>query len=246
MREWNDIAVLSPPGDIDIATVPALHAEVDALVDGGVRRVVVNCAHVGFIDSTGLAFLLSRARALMRADGLLSLVNVSAGVSRFLQIARLLDILHVSAADKPPLPVLAPDELPRWSKAVAIQEGIEHLGGYRHRVVELLEDLPLTDEARFDVALAASEALGNAYDHAAGAGCVMNVRAYRDRVVIEVCDSGEGFEIAPDEEPDESEERGRGIRLMRLLVDSVEVRRRIDARGTMVRLVKLLDRPFAA
>ena len=74
----------------------------------------------------------------------------------------------------------------------------------------------------------------------------MNVRAYRDRVVIEVCDSGEGFEIAPDEEPDESEERGRGIRLMRLLVDSVEVRRRIDARGTMVRLVKLLDRPFAA
>ena len=76
-------------------------------------------------------------------------------------------------------------------------------------------------------------------------GCVMNMRAYRDRVVIEVCDRGCGFELAPDEEPAESEERGRGIRLMRLLVDSVEIFRRTDAQGTMVRLIKLLDQQFS-
>lgn len=245
MREWNDIAVLAPPGDIDIASVPVLRDEVDSLIDGGARRMLINCSHVGFIDSTGLAFLLSRARTLMNAGGMLSLVNVSAGVSRFLQIARMLDILHVSAADKPPLPVLSPDELPRWSKTVAVHEGIEHLGAYRHRVVELLEDLPMSSEARFDTALAVGEALGNAYDHAAGMGCVMNMRAYRDRVVIEVCDRGCGFELAPDEEPAESEERGRGIRLMRLLVDSVEILRRTDAQGTMVRLIKLLDQQFS-
>jgi len=99
MNEWNDIAVLTPPGDIDIASVPALRRRLDNLIDRGVRRVVINCQAVGFIDSTGLAFLLTRARELMRHEGLLSLVNASDGVVRFLEIARLVDILHVAGVD---------------------------------------------------------------------------------------------------------------------------------------------------
>ena len=66
MNEWNDIAVLTPPGDVDIASVPVLRRRLDNLIDRGVRRVVINCQAVGFIDSTGLAFLLTRARELMR------------------------------------------------------------------------------------------------------------------------------------------------------------------------------------
>ena len=50
MNEWNDIAVLTPPGDIDIASVPALRRRLDNLIDRGVRRVVINCQTVGFID----------------------------------------------------------------------------------------------------------------------------------------------------------------------------------------------------
>lgn len=239
MREWMDIAVLAPVNDIDIATVPGLRSEVDSLIAAGTRRILLNCENVTFIDSTGLAFLLSRARRLIQEGGMLSLVNVSAEVSRFLQIARLISVLHVTARDRPPVPVLSPGTLPVWSRSISVAEGIEHLGLYRHRVVELLETLPLGRDAVYDMALAAGEALGNAYDHAGAAGCVLNVRAYEDRVVIEVCDCGGGFEIAPDEDVAESEERGRGIKLMRMLVDSAEVRRRTDVQGTMVRLIKL-------
>ncbi len=234
-----DIAVLAPVSDIDIATVPGLRSEVDSLIAAGTRRILLNCENVTFIDSTGLAFLLSRARRLIQEGGMLSLVNVSAEVSRFLQIARLISVLHVTARDRPPVPVLSPGTLPVWSRSISVAEGIEHLGLYRHRVVELLETLPLGRDAVYDTALAAGEALGNAYDHAGAAGCVLNVRAYEDRVVIEVCDCGGGFEIAPDEDVAESEERGRGIKLMRMLVDSAEVRRRTDVQGTMVRLIKL-------
>lgn len=239
MREWMDIAVLAPVSDIDIATVPGLRSEVDSLIAAGTRRILLNCENVTFIDSTGLAFLLSRARRLMQEGGMLSLVNVSAEVSRFLQIARLISVLHVTARDRPPVPVLSPGTLPVWSRSISVAEGIEHLGLYRHRVVELLEALPLGRDAVYDTALAAGEALGNAYDHAGAAGCMLNVRAYEDRVVIEVCDCGGGFEIAPDEDVAESEERGRGIKLMRMLVDSAEVKRRTDVQGTMVRLIKL-------
>lgn len=241
MREWMDIAVLAPVSDIDIATVPGLRSEVDSLIAAGTRRILLNCENVTFIDSTGLAFLLSRARRLMQEGGMLSLVNVSAEVSRFLQIARLVSVLHVTARDRPPVPVLSPGTLPVWSRSISVAEGIEHLGLYRHRVVELLETLPLGRDAVYDTALAAGEALGNAYDHAGAAGCMLNVRAYEDRVVIEVCDCGGGFEIAPDEDVAESEERGRGIKLMRMLVDSAEVKRRTDVQGTMVRLIKLFS-----
>lgn len=241
MSEWNNIAVISPKDDIDISTVPYLREQVDGLIDSGVMRILINCQNVEFVDSTGLAFLLTRARRLSREEGLLSLVNASASVVRILQIAKLIDILHVTAADKPPVPVLAPDAAPAWSKSIAVKEGIENLGFYRHWVADALSTLALGRDASFDVALATGEALANAYDHAGdAAGCTLTAHAYEDRVVIEVRDSGCGFEIADDEEPEESEERGRGIKLMRLLVDSVEVRRRTDARGTLVRLTKLI------
>lgn len=240
MIEWNDITLIAPGADIDIAMVPSLRRRVDEAVAAGGTRIIVNCQDVGFIDSSGLAFLLSAARDLGRRGGMLSLVNASADVVRFLQIARLIDALHVSAADKPPVPVLAPDASPLWSKSVSVRSGVENLGYYRHRVVEMLEELSLGSNDRYDVALAVGEALGNAYDHAGGTGIVMTVRAYADRVVIEVADTGRGFELAADEVPLESEERGRGIKLMRMLVDSVEVRRRTDASGTIVCLIKLM------
>lgn len=241
MNEWNDIAVIAPTTDIDLASVPRLREQVDALIDSGVRRILVNCQNVTFIDSTGLAFLLSRARALYGREGLLSLVNASPDVARFLQIARLIDFLHVSTVERPAIPVIAPDVPPLWSKSFTIRRGVEHLAEYRHRVAELLGTLPLTREECFDVALAAGEALSNAYDHACGGeGGSMSVYAYSDRVIIEVRDCGCGYEIADGEEPAESLERGRGIKLMRMLVDSVEVRRRADAPGTQVRLIKLV------
>lgn len=241
MSEWNDIAVIAPARDIDLATVPALRTQVDALIAQGVRRIIVNCQNVAFIDSTGLAFLLTRARTLIERDGMLSLVGASSQVMRFLQIARLIDVLHVAPIEKPPVPVLAADVPPLWSKSFAIRPGVENLGYYRHRVSDLLGTLPMGRDECFDTALAVGEALSNAYDHADGArGCSMAVTAYPDRVVVEVNDGGCGFEIAADEEPPESRERGRGIRLMRMLVDSVDVRKRVDARGTQVRLIKLI------
>ena len=231
MNEWNDIAVLTPPGDIDIASVTALRRRLDNLIGRGVRRVVINCQTVSFIDSTGLAFLLTRARELMRREGLLSLVNASDEVVRFLEIARLVDILHVAGPPRESIPAIP----------VGVRQGIENLPYYRHRIAELLESLPLRRDERYDVALASGEALGNAYDHADGIGCILTVQAYGDRVVIEVVDRGAGYSIDGSSEPVTTEERGRGIKLMRMLVDNVEVARRTDGAGTRVRMVKLFS-----
>lgn len=240
MKEWNDIAVIAPASDIDISTVPLLRERLDGLIDSGVRRVLVNCQGVSFIDSTGLAFLLSRARRLFRLEGMLSLVNASPSIVRFIQIARLVDVLHVTSQDKPPVPVLAPNASPLWSRTVSVREGVENLGAYRHWVADMLSTLPFSSDECFDTALAAGEALSNAYDHACAAGCSLTMNAFADRVVIEVSDCGCGYSIASDKEVVASEDRGRGIKLMRMLVDSVDVARRSDGQGTVVRMIKLV------
>ena len=66
--------------------------------------------------------------------------------------------------------------------------------------------------------------------------------AYNDRVVVEVTDCGSGFEADDSTSFDDPcDERGRGIKLMRLLADSVSILKRPSTMGTIVRLVKLLD-----
>ncbi len=138
MNEWNDIAVIAPTTDIDLASVPRLREQVDALIDSGVRRVLVNCQNVTFIDSTGLAFLLSRARALYGREGLLSLVNASSDVARFLQIARLIDILHVSTVERPAIPVIA-------ARALYGREGLLSLVNASSDVARFLQIARLID-----------------------------------------------------------------------------------------------------
>lgn len=56
--------------------------------------------------------------------------------------------------------------------------------------------------------------------------------------MVEVLDRGAGYSIDGASEPVTSEERGRGIKLMRMLVDNVEVARRTDGTGTRVQMVK--------
>ena len=101
----------------------------------------------------------------------------------------------------------------------------------------------LTPGQLFALPLGGGEALGSAMDEADG-GCALGVLACcRYRVVVEVTDWGCGFELGPSEDTpqvDEAAERGRGIKLMRLLVDSVTIGRKPTGQGTRVRMVKLL------
>jgi anti-sigma regulatory factor (Ser/Thr protein kinase) len=93
-----------------------------------------------------------------------------------------------------------------------------------------LESLRLDGGRTEDVILAAGEAIGNAIEHAyRGDGGVVRLRAYvaDRRVVVEVRDSGE-WRLAGDPE------RGRGLGIMRALVDRVSIES--TKTGTSVRL----------
>jgi serine/threonine-protein kinase RsbW len=95
-----------------------------------------------------------------------------------------------------------------------------------------------------DISIALTEACTNVLDHAA-AGDEYEVVAGLDdeKCVIAVVDTGRGFDADSlgHAEADPSAEEGRGIQLMRTLVDRVHFESRTPGPGTVVRLEKELE-----
>ena len=240
-----NIALVSLDGDLDVTSVPTVRRRIDALISGGARRILMNMGSASYVDSAGMGLILFELRRMRRMGGLLSLYNVSPQLYRALSLMRMIDYMPVARAGAE-VSALDPTVLPRWRTTFRV--GPDELAAARERVAGLISDLPLSSDDVFDMTLACGEALGNAIDHTCGGGVLATVAAYPDRVSVEVTDCGDGFTLAQDEEPPETgpaAERGRGIRLMRLLADAVSISRKSAGEGTVVRLVKLFD-PAAA
>ena len=70
----------------------------------------------------------------------------------------------------------------------------------------------------------------------------VTVSVYSDRIVMEVNDCGCGCSFKEgDALPAMTDARGRGIRLMLMLADSIEIRPKQVGTGTSVRLVKFIN-----
>lgn len=237
-----NIALVHVDGDLDVTSVPRVKRRLEGLIDGGCRRIVLNMAQTDYVDSAGMGLLLGEVRRMRRVGGLLSITDASDMVMRALRMARLVDFIPVSGVQgRRKIQDLDPSAVARWSCCVRVDP--QDLAGSRVRVGQLLERVDLAPDDLFDLTLAVGEAMGNAVDHTSGECALVTISAYEDRVLVDVTDCGDGFQIADDEDTpavDEGAERGRGIKLMRLLADSVSICRKSTGTGTLVRIVKLV------
>lgn len=239
MAGSTNIALVPVEGDLDVTSVASLRQTLNALIDGGCKRIVLNLAATSYMDSAGMGLVVASVRRMRARGGLLSLTNVSPEVMRALSIARLVDFIPVSSAgSRPETPELDPSALPRWRTVLRIDP--KNLTATRRHVSELIDRMPISGDDAFDLGLAVGEAMGNAVDHAGGCSLV-DVACYADRAVVEVSDCGDGFTPADAKQPvDDTAERGRGIALMRLLTDAVTIAPKPSGTGMVVRIVKLL------
>ena len=103
---------------------------------------------------------------------------------------------------------------------------------------------PFADDTLADLKLALTEACSNSVRHAYGDGdghVDITFELRDDRLIVEVADSGSGFEPAAERKPaDELVEGGLGIAIIRSIADEVEIGGRPDGRGSRLRFVKLL------
>ncbi len=104
----------------------------------------------------------------------------------------------------------------------------------------------LSDELLADLKLALTEAASNSVRHAYGDEVVgvveISYELFPDRLVIEVTDEGEGFDLAKAEgQSDELSEGGLGIAIIRAIADEVEIGAQPGGKGSRLRFEKALN-----
>ncbi len=127
---------------------------------------------------------------------------------------------------------------------IKIPSEIRSIKNVSSRILADLEPHGLDDDHIFDIRLCVDEAVRNAIVHGNKSKKRLSVSIaysiYPDRVEVEVSDEGAGFDYdnLPDPTTEENIMRnsGRGVLIIRKLMDRVEFR----APGNVVRMVKYL------
>ena len=84
-----DGSLLVLSGELDIASAPRLRAEINALVAGGVRNLVVDLHDADFIDAVGLGAVVQASKLLSAHGGRFSIVRPKEGVMKIFTITGL-------------------------------------------------------------------------------------------------------------------------------------------------------------
>jgi anti-sigma B factor antagonist len=87
-RQAGEAVVVVPVGEIDIATVEAVQAQIDVAA-GEARIVVLDLREVAFIDSAGVRLVLEGTRELAAAGGELVVVQGPPSVRRVFDLVGL-------------------------------------------------------------------------------------------------------------------------------------------------------------
>jgi anti-anti-sigma factor len=89
-----DSVRVAPVGELDIATVEKLRAEVDRLRESGFTKLVLDLRGVRFLDSTGLRLVLELDAAAREAGQELAIIRGPAVVQRIFDVTQVSDRLN--------------------------------------------------------------------------------------------------------------------------------------------------------
>ncbi len=82
-------------GEFDLTAAASVRQELDGLIDGGHRRLVVDLKKVPFIDSSGLGVLLGRYRRLSELGGEMFIVGARPTVRTVLEMSGVPQVVRV-------------------------------------------------------------------------------------------------------------------------------------------------------
>ena len=94
--ETGDVNVLELAGHLDTNTSPDAESAINALIDAGARKLLINFAALEYISSAGLRVLLATARNLRQYGGDLKICSLNDTVQEVFDISGFSSILTVS------------------------------------------------------------------------------------------------------------------------------------------------------
>ena len=95
-RQVADVTILDMDGKITIGEGSvALRTAIRRLLEEGKRKILLNLAKVGYIDSSGIGELVSSYTAINKENGSLKLLNLTQKLQDLLTITKLLTVFDV-------------------------------------------------------------------------------------------------------------------------------------------------------
>ncbi|QZY55045.1 STAS domain-containing protein [Crassaminicella profunda] len=88
-HQEENLWVLGITGEIDIYTASELKETLMAMLDEHKENIKIDCAELGYIDSTGLGVLIGALKRLKKYDKNIIIVNPKANVSKLFRITGL-------------------------------------------------------------------------------------------------------------------------------------------------------------
>ncbi|MFU8890520.1 MAG: anti-sigma factor antagonist [Anaerosomatales bacterium] len=246
-HEGHRTCVFHLAGDIDVAVVPDLRGSLDQVIQTGCENIVLDLARVTYADSSALGLLVWLDHRLQPREGKAILAGANDDVARIFELSGLLSVAGcleerqdvesaVACFD-----VVGTGAEAEWSQMLEMPADVQALASVREQVHDLVGTLEFSESALFDIKVAVGEALANAVRHGSPtdgqAAIHVAVTAYPDRVVLQVTDSGSGFDGDHVCSDDLYAVGGRGVMFMRALMDQVCFAPR-EGGGTEVTLVK--------
>jgi anti-sigma B factor antagonist len=89
IRRDGKTVIIELQGRFDARTAPPLKQRLSALVEEGNARIVVNMSAIDFVDSTGLATLVSGMKRCRQSGGDLKLIALQRPVRTIFELTRL-------------------------------------------------------------------------------------------------------------------------------------------------------------
>jgi anti-anti-sigma factor len=98
LREQGRFTVVSPRMRLDTGTAPDAQRQLSALLDRGVRQIVVDFSEVAYVASAGLRVLLSTAKRIRASGGELRVCCLNETVREVFDISGFSELLPVFAS----------------------------------------------------------------------------------------------------------------------------------------------------
>src|SRR5205085_6502650 len=93
-RRLNDITVLDLDGTFALGGHADFKHQVEIIITGGNRKLLVNLAKVSYMDSSGLGELISGYTQMQRVSGQMKLLNLSNRLNQLLVITKLITVFE--------------------------------------------------------------------------------------------------------------------------------------------------------
>ncbi len=87
VKTANEVKVLAFEGSLDTQTSPDAQRQLNQLIEGGDKKILVNFEKLQYISSAGLRILLAAAKQLKAADGELRICDLNEVVKEVFDIS---------------------------------------------------------------------------------------------------------------------------------------------------------------